>query len=411
MAKTRLPIWLLALFLAAFAIGTDDFVIAGILPELAADLAVSESAAGQLITVFSVTYAVAAPLAAVITYRWPRRTVMAWSMVVFIIGNLAAAAAPNYESLFGLRIVLAIAAATVTPAAIASAAAQAPPGKQGKYISVVAAGLTVSLAVGVPAGTWLGGQFGWRSTMILVAVLATVALIGMRRIPDQERDEYVPLRVRLAPLRQPAIVTALVSVLIAASGGLMFYEYVAPVTRELSAADSGTLGFLIAVAGISGAIGTWIGGLATDQYGPERTTIVSVGLQALAMLGAAFLAFTSAPGGVPVAVTGLLLAVWAMAGWAFNPAMYTRLINLSGNAGAEVAGLNNSALFFGISLASGLGGVVLASWGATAIPLVAGTLSLVAVAVFAVSFWAFTPVQPSPSLDKLASEAREVGRL
>lgn len=401
MVKTRLPMWLIALFVAAFAIGTDDFVIAGILPELSHDLSVSEAAAGQLITVFSLTYAVAAPIAAVVTYRWPRRTVMAWGMVVFILGNLAAAAAPNYESLFALRIILAVAAATITPAAIASAASQAPAGKQGSYISVVAAGLTVSLAAGVPIGTWLGGHFGWRSTMLFVAVLAAFALVGMRGLPDREREEYVPLRTRLAPLAQPAIVAALVSVLIAASGGLMFYEYVAPITRELSGVDANTLGVLIAIAGVCGAVGTWIGGIATDRFGPERTTLVSVGIQAGAMVLAAVLAVVTEAGAVPMVITGVVLAVWATAGWAFNPAMYSRLINLSGNAGAEVAGLNNSALFLGISVASGMGGVVLASWGAAVVPLVAGLLSVVALTVFAWSFWAFRANSDSPDRAKV----------
>src|SRR5690625_1272522 len=167
--RPRTPIWLLALFFAAFAIGTDDFVIAGLLPEIADDLSVSEAAAGQLITVFSLSYAVGAPMAAVVTARWSQRHVMIAAASFFTVGNLIAAAAPTYETLFALRVLLALTAATITPAAVSTAAALAPAGRQGRYIGMVAAGLTVSLVAGVPIGTWLGGNFGWRSTMVFVA--------------------------------------------------------------------------------------------------------------------------------------------------------------------------------------------------------------------------------------------------
>lgn len=392
-SSNRLPVWLIALFVGAFAIGTDDFVIAGILPDVAADLDVTEAAAGQLVTAFSLAYAVGAPVAAVVTSRWSRRTVMVTAMSFFAAGNLLAAVVDDFGTLLVVRILLALAAATVTPAAVATAASLAPNGRQGRYIGVVAAGLTVSLAAGVPMGTWLGGAFGWRSTMVFVAALAVLALLGMVRLPVSVPPPAVRLWSRLAPLRRPAIAVALVTVLIAASGGLMFYEYIAPVARALSGVGADGLAVMIAVTGVCGAVGTWIGGRATDRFGPERTTLVAVAFQAGAILSTGLLALSV--GSIPVVLLGGLMAVWAMAGWAFNPAMYLRLIKLSGDAGAEVAGLNNSALFLGISAAGGIGGAVLAAWGATAVPMVSGLLSLVGLAMFALSFRLFDPQRVS----------------
>ncbi|MFC4334572.1 MFS transporter [Salininema proteolyticum] len=129
----RTPLWLLALFFAAFAVGTDDFVIAGLLPEIADDLAVSEAAAGQLVTVFSLTFAVTAPIAAIVTARWSRRAVMVSATAVFIAGNLLAAVAPTYTAPLLLRVMLACAGGVITPTAVATAATLAPTGRQGRY--------------------------------------------------------------------------------------------------------------------------------------------------------------------------------------------------------------------------------------------------------------------------------------
>lgn len=387
-SRPRTPIWLLALFFASFAIGTDDFVIAGLLPEIAEDLSVSEAAAGQLITVFSLAYAVGAPMAAVVTARWPQRRVMAAATSLFALGNLLAALAPSYGTLLVLRVLAALAAAAVTPAAVAAAAALAPEGRRGRYIGVVAAGLTVSLAAGVPLGTWLGGAFGWRSTMVFVAALAALAVAGMLRLPDTARPPSVALRTRLAPLRRPAVLAALVSVFTAASGGLMIYEYVAPVAARLSGAGSEALAVLIAVAGVFGAAGTWLGARATDRFGPERTTLVAVSAQGASVLALAALGYLLSTGGVPVALFGVLFACWALAGWAFNPAMHLRLLDLAGPAGPEAIGLNGSALYSGIAVAGGLGGAALAGFGAHSVPLVSGLLSLAGLSVFAWSFHA-----------------------
>ncbi|MGH8881874.1 MAG: MFS transporter, partial [Stackebrandtia sp.] len=261
-------------------------------------------------------------------------------------------------------------------------------------VGLVAAGLTGAMALGIPLGTAVAGAFGWRATMLFVAALGVLGGAGMLRLPRGETPRYVPLRVRLAPLRRGAVIAALASVTVAVSGAFMFYQYVAPVAIAMTGAGPQLLAALIAVAGVSGAIGTWLGGRATDRFGPERTTLVAVSGQTASILGIAALAIVVPPGDVPLLAITVLFVGWSMAGWAFNPAMQLRLISVSGDAGAEVVGLNSSALFLGIAVAGGLGGLVLAGWGPAAIPLGAGVLCLLGLVCFAVSFRRYPAAAP-----------------
>lgn len=183
---TRTPTragWLVSLMLVTFAIGTDDFVIAGILPDIADDLAVSEAAAGQLVTVDSTTYALAALPLAVATARLPRKPMVVGGLSVFAAVNLVAAIAPSYAVLMALQVVAALIAAMVSPAVFGMAARLAAPGRDGRALGVVA-GLTVSLFIGVPLGSLLADAFGWRSTFVAVAGFSIlVALSNARLLP------------------------------------------------------------------------------------------------------------------------------------------------------------------------------------------------------------------------------------
>jgi Arabinose efflux permease len=396
----RIPLWLFALFFAAFAIGTDNFVIAGVLRGVSDDLDVSNAVAGQLITAFSLAYVVAAPLMAVALSRRSPRGTMIVATVVFAVVNILASLAPSYPLLLVLRVVAAVLAASVTPAAFATAAILAPKGRQGSYLGIVAAGLTVSLVVGVPIGTWLSGLSSWRATMVFVAALALVAALGMTTLPPRENPPGMRLRARLAPLGRPAILVGLLGTAVSASGGLMFYTYIGPVVRETTGAGPSTLAVLIAAAGLCGVLGTFIGGRAADQWGPERALMTALALQVLAMLVVGVIAAVSTSDSVPVVVIGVLFAIWALAGWALNPPVQVRLLTLAGRAGTEVVALNSSALYVGVSVAGAVGGATLANYGATAVPITAGILGLCAMAVFAVAFQVFRPQPTRPVAGK-----------
>ncbi|ONI88725.1 hypothetical protein ALI144C_06150 [Actinosynnema sp. ALI-1.44] len=378
----------MCLVVLTFAIGTDDFVIAGVLREIADDLHVSEASAGQLVTVFSVTYAISAPIAAVLTSRLPRKPVLVFGMIVFALMNLGAALAPSYGVLMVFRVLAAIAASLMTPAAFATAATLAPPGRAGRYMGTVATGLTFALVVGVPVGTWLGGEFGWRSTMVYVIGLACLVAIGLAAfMPKLPGAAPQPLRQRLAPLRRLPVLGALLAVTAGGASGLMALVYISPIAASLSNADSTQLSVLIAAGGIAGIAGAVLGGKGADRLGPERTLIIALSGQVAATALLAVIGWTW-EAQVPIILVGILYAGWAIGGWAINSPSQLRLLKVSGDAGNEAVALNTSALYIGIAIAGLVGGLALEWRGGTGVLTASAVLGIVSLVVYMFSFWA-----------------------
>ncbi|GAA2061017.1 MFS transporter [Streptomyces albiaxialis] len=360
-----LPGWLYVLFLVLLAAGTDEFVIAGVLPEIGRDLGVSAGAAGQLVTAFAVVYGLGAPLLSLVTDRLPRRTVMVGGLLLFTVANALAALAPGYGVLVAARVLSAVGAAVVTSAAFAVAAEGAPEGRQGRYLSVVVAGITVALFTGVPVGAWLAGAYGWRSTFWLIAAVGAVAAGAVRlTAPDLPGGATAPLRERLAPLRSVPVVRLLGVTFVGAGGGLMFYSYLAPYVADVSGRTSDEAGplvvgalFLVGVTGVAGAL---LGGRAVDAWGPHRTLRRSVGGHVLAMAAATVLAFLADGGGwaalVPLA---LVIAAWSVVGWSFNPPAQGVLMSIAPHAATTALALNISAMYLGTGVGGALGGLIL----------------------------------------------------
>ncbi|PRX01068.1 UNVERIFIED_ORG: putative MFS family arabinose efflux permease [Actinomadura viridilutea] len=369
--------WLFGLLLATFAIGTDDFIIAGILPEIASDLEVSEAVAGQLVTVFSVTYAAAAPILAVATARVPRRLLIVGGLAVFAVVNVVTVFAASYPLLMALRVAAALVAAAVSPAAFAVAGTLAPPERTGRAIGTVAAGLTVSLVVGVPVGSWLGENFGWQSAFVCVGVLTGLAVaVTATTLPRLPEMPVVGVRARLVPLRRPPVLACVLSTVVGASSGLMPFIYIAPVTDDLSGVGSSWVSAFIVVYGVAGAVGTVVGGRLTDRWGIDRALLGLLGavvLSTVAMTAVGLLA----DGHAPLWLICLLLAVWGMAGWAYNPPMNARVLRLAGEAGTEAVALNTSGLYVGIALAGIIGGGALSRTGGTGVLAAAAVIGMV----------------------------------
>lgn len=374
--------WLPCLLLVTFVAGTDNFVMAGVLPAIAWDLAVSEAAAGQLVSVFSIAYALAAPVAAAATARLDRRTLLSSGLAVFALFNAIAALAPSYAALMVARVLAAVVAASMTPAAFAAAAVLARPDRVGRAIGTVASGMTVALVAGVPLGTWLGAASGWRSTFWFVAGLAAAGclavLVFLPALPESGR---VRLARRIRLLAAPPVLLAVVATAVAATGSFMTYTYIAPIARDLAGAGAEAVALLIACVGIAGALGTVLGGRATDRWGTGRTLLLTTALQvgATAVLAVAGLLSGSAP----LLLLALGYAVWGLAGWAFNPPMNVRLLGLAGDAGTEAVALNTSALFVGIAVAGAAGGVVLDAGGVSAVLMAATVIGSVALVLLA----------------------------
>ncbi|MFW5415871.1 MFS transporter [Nocardiopsis sp. CNT-189] len=391
----------MCLLLATFVIGTDDFVIAGVLPEIAAEQGISEAAAGQLVTVFSITYALAAPVIAVATARWPRKALVAGGLTVFALVNLVTAVAPGYPALIALRVLAALVAASITPAVFGMAGRLAAPGRVGWAMGVVSAGLTVSLFLGVPIGSLLGTWFGWRSTFVAVALLAVlVAAASAALLPSLPGAPQTGVRRRLRTLTRPALLTCVLGTAMGASGGLLTYTYIGPISHDLSGRGGWMLAVFIGVVGAAGAVGTFAGGRLTDRWGADRALLSAFALLAAAIAALAGIGLAG-QGAAPVWLVAAALAVYGFAGWGFSPPMNTRALLLAGDAGTEAVALNTSALYVGVSVAGAVGGGAVALYGGTGAAVAAAAIAAVTLGVMAASVRRF----PSAPARTAAEEA------
>ncbi|WKX71036.1 MFS transporter [Streptomyces sp. XD-27] len=370
---------LLLLALGTFAVGTDTMVTAGILGLVARDLDVSVPAAGQMVTVFALSYALLAPVLAALTSRWPRRRLLLTALTVFTAGNALSALAPTYELLLATRVLAAAGAALYTPTASAVATAIVPPERRGRALATILGGMTVATALGVPLGTWLG-RGDWRLTMWLVVVLGAVAFAGLalllRELPAPAAAPS--LRERLTPLRDRRVLGAAATTFVYFLAFNSVYIYLATAMRPATGGDSGRLSLILLASGIASVAGTWIGGRAVDRLG-VRTVLLTGSAVAAA-------AFTSLPWAAQSMPGALVYAVLApIAGWSVSIALPHRLASLAPANAPLLLSLNSSALYLGMAAGGAAGSASIALLGDRWFPLAAGVLALAAAGMAAVT--------------------------
>ncbi|OEU91357.1 MFS transporter [Streptomyces oceani] len=374
-------IWLVPLVLALFTFGTGDFVVAGLLPELAEGLDVSESAVGQLVTVYSLVYALAAPTAVVFTTRLPRRTLVTVSMLLFMGGNLLAAYAPSYSVMLASRVLSAAAAAAVTPLCFSTAGTLPPEQHRGKALGMLSGGIMLSQLVGVPAGTWLGGLLGWQAAFWLVTALGAVVLVTMLTLlPPLQLPPANRFRDRMAPLTSGAVARGLLAMLTLSAGSMMMMTYIAPVMSAAGGVTTNGIALLFLSAGIAGVVAAQLGGALNDALGPLRTVCIGAAVLALSM---AALAGAVVWGQAPFWLLIILAVFMALAIGLLNPPLAVWLLGRAGPSSNEVMALNTSATYIGTSAGSVLGGLLLSGFGPTALPVLAVVEMIVVVLLIA----------------------------
>ncbi|MFJ7986294.1 MFS transporter [Streptomyces sp. NPDC096351] len=344
------------LALGSFAMGTDAYAMAGLLPDIGADLGVSVSLAGQSVTAFTLCYALAAPLFSAVLARWGTRTVLVTALVVFVLANTGTALTGSYAGLLGTRALAGAAAGLFTPAAATAAVALVPPERRGRALGLVLGGMSAGTVLGVPLGLLVAADAGWRAALWLITGLGAVALAGVGAGLPPVRGAAAPsLRSRFAALARPrvAVVVAVTFTQTVASLGL--YTYLEPVLHRV--ADVGNAVPYLWVWGIGGVCGSLLAGTLVDRTGRPA-------LLAVALLGTLAAALTLLPwsGAVPGLVL-LPLLVWGAVGWAFVVPQQHRLLAGEageGQAGAAAVGLNSSATYLGGAVGSALGGLALA---------------------------------------------------
>jgi predicted MFS family arabinose efflux permease len=355
---------ILLLTAGMFVIGTEAFMIAGLLPALARDLEVSVSAAGQLVTVFSLAYAFGSPILATLTGKAERRKLLSGAMLLFAAGNALCGLANVYWLVFLGRVITAAGAGLFAPSAAAAASALSDPDHRGRSLSLVLGGATVALILGVPAGTWLAYMMDWRLPFRVVAGLSAAAAAGIRLFfPKVEPPESVSMRERLSQLKRPLILSALAASLTWGTGVFLVYTYIADIFGQFGAAGR-TVSFVLLLTGLASFAGVQFGGYAVDRYGSHNIIVLTLFLLMLAVIGLSLL--HEIPGYTgPLLLGGASMALWGFSGYAFNPAQQYRLIGISGTASGIVLSLHNSAIYFGTALGAMVGGLVLDIGGAS----------------------------------------------
>lgn len=346
---------LLVLALGTFAIGTDAYVVAGILPAVARSLDVSVAAAGQFVTVYSFTYAVLTPIIATLTAHWPRRRVLFSGLAVFIVGNILTATQPTFELVLLSRAVAGLGGAMVTPTAGAAAAELVAPERRGLALAIVLAGLSGATALGAPIGTLVSSISDWRLTIWFVAALGLVAAVGtLLVLPVVPPSPPLGLRERLAPLADPRVVTTLATSLLVIFAAFLIYTYMSVVFDRATGADSARLAALLSIWGVAATVGNLAGGTLADRFGSRLVINLAIVLLAID--------FSLMPwSGRHFVSTAMALTLWGVCGWAFVVAQQHRLVAITPALSPILLGLNASALHLAIS-ASGAAGALAMHW-------------------------------------------------
>ncbi len=352
------------LALGTFAIGTEGFMIAPLLPDLASDLSVSLVAAGQLVTVFALTYALSSPVLTALTGGIDRRRLLIVSMLAFAAANFVAWSAESYAALLAARILLAVAAGLYVPNANALASALVEPAWRGTALSIVTGGTSVAVALGVPLGAFVGDRFGWRMNFAAVGALALIATVGLQTGLPRDIAGRLPvasLRERLDVARQPAVLLALLVTALWATGAYAVYTYLASFLARGAGITGSSVSAVLFMWGVAAVIGLRLGGRLNDRFGHLVVIVTSLSLLALAFLSLSMSAILLPPTAARAPIL-LAIAVWGVSAWSFFPAQQARLISIAGMKVAPVAlSLNASFQFLGFSTGAALGSLTLAN--------------------------------------------------
>lgn len=372
---------LVFLALGAFVVGTEAFVVAGLLPQIAEDLGTSIPVTGQLITFFALAYAFGSPLMAVATGAVERKRLLVLSLSFFSVANLAAAAATSFGALLGARLLLALAAGTFMPAASAYGALSVEPAKRGRALALVYAGMTLATVIGMPLGTSIGQALGWRSTFLCVAVLGVLAVLGIvLALPKLAAPPTVSLAERLSVARRPDVLAILSLTTLSLGGAFTIFTYIAPFLHDAAGFGTNALPLLLLAFGLAGAVGNVTAGHAADHWDLRNFVAVLFAVLTCAFAALSFVA-TELDGPVAKILVVLGLMVWGLAGWGMPAAQQARLIARDPRHAAVLISLNASALYLGSALGAALGSLTVAHIGVGELGFVAAAIEAIGLIV------------------------------
>ncbi|MFD4876534.1 MFS transporter [Streptomyces sp. NPDC058420] len=349
-----MPIGLIALALGGFGIGLTEFGIVGLLPEVADDFGVSESVAGYLVSVYALSVAVGALVLTAAITRFDRKKVLVSLMTLFIAGNLISAVASTYELLMVGRIVAALCHGAFFSVGAVVASDMVAENKKGGAIALMFGGLTAANVLGVPLGTFLGQQLGWRSTFWAITVIGVVALVGIQiLVPQTAAAAQTNLRSELAVFRRGQVWVSIALSILAFGGVIGGYTYIAFTLTKVSGFSEGTVPWLLVLFGVGTFIGNFVGGKTADKS-LNASLIGIMGVLAVVMAVFALTAESKA-------ATVVLLLLMGAIGLASAPGLQVRTMKYAGDAPTMASGANIAAFNVGNALGAYLGGLALAA--------------------------------------------------
>ncbi|MCS0493929.1 MFS transporter [Ancylobacter sp. MQZ15Z-1] len=370
---------LLALAMASFGIGTTEFVIMGLLPEVAADLGVTIPAAGMLVTGYALGVVIGAPILAIATNPLPRKATLMVLASVFVVGNFLCAIAPDYWLLMGARVVTAFCHGAFFGIGAVVAASLVPPNQRASAIALMFAGLTLANVLGVPLGTALGQALGWRSTfwaVVLIGILAVsaIALWVPRDIPHAAGNILREFGV----LKRPQVLITMLISVVASANLFVVFTYIAPLLREVTGLAPHTVTYVLLLFGVGITIGNILGGRLADWRLMPSLMGIFVGLAAILVV----MVFASP---FP-ALTVPTVFVWSILVFAVVAPIQTRAVDSAVGAPNLASTLNQGAFNLGNAAGAWIGGAAIALGASYAdLPWMGATLSLVALGLCMVS--------------------------
>ncbi|MFD4911478.1 MFS transporter [Kitasatospora purpeofusca] len=347
-----MPLALLALAVGAFGIGTTEFVIMGLLPEIAADYGVSIPTAGLLVTGYALGVVLGAPLLTVLGTKVSRKRMLMLLMGLFVVGNVLSAAAPSFGTMLAGRVVASLAHGAFFGIGSVVAAELVAPDKKAGAIATMFTGLTVANIVGVPLGTYIGQAVGWRTTFVIVAALGLVGMAGIAKlVPERPRPEGAHLRRELTAFRNPQVLLAMAMTVLGFGGVFAAITYIAPMMTHVAGYSDGAVTWLLVLFGIGMFLGNLLGGRFADR---RLMPLLYITLGGLALVLALFT--LTAHNKVLAAITVVLVGAL---GFATVPPLQKRVLDQAHGAPTLASAVNIGAFNLGNALAAWLGGMVI----------------------------------------------------
>ena len=379
-----MPIALLALTISAFAIGTTEFVIVGLLPTMAADLGVSLTSAGLLVSLYALGVAIGAPVLTALTGKLPRKTLLLALMALFTVGNLVAWQAPSYEALVVARILTGLAHGVFFSIGSTIATGLVPREKAARAIAIMFTGLTVALVTGVPLGTFIGQNYGWRATFLAVSGLGLIAFIGSALFVPRTitHTASASLKVQASVLLQPRLLLVYAMTAVGYGGSFIAFTFLAPLLQQVSGFEAGAVALVMLVYGVSVTVGNIWGGKLADQRGAMPALKIMFALLALVLL---VLTFTAPHKWLMLAT----VLAWGAVAFGNVPGLQVYVVKqaerFSPRAVDVASGLNIAAFNVGIAFGAWAGGLIVERLGLVHTGWIGG---LVVLGALALTAWA-----------------------